>query len=332
MVRLRRVLLFAAPAAAMLVGCLGPAKPKLPLAGGTPSHVCAECHGAIYREWQASAHASAYSREEFRAASHDYTETDCLRCHVPRSLDSLTQAPVRAAHRNEGVNCESCHLAGDAYAAPVLFSSHASHGLLETDVLARSDFCGKCHEAIFAQWSGLSVPAAERKTCQECHMPVVRRKTVSGSAWHALHPRADTRHHGFARAPSTPEGPNITLDAALEQVSTKVVRGRVTVTNVSAHHSLPSGAFGFREIAVITALVDRYGVASAKRVHRFVAQKEKQGLAYGQPRTLSFRFEEPPDDATALEVRLVRSSYAGVEAVLHTQRLDLRRPTQRSGK
>jgi hypothetical protein len=302
---------------ATVLGCFNPPGTRLPLAGGTPSHVCGECHSAIYREWHGSAHASAYTREEFRVASRDYAETDCLRCHVPRSLDTVTGSPVRAAHRAEGVNCESCHLSGDAYAAPRLFSSHANHGLLKQEALAKSDFCGQCHEAIFEQWREARVPEGPRQTCQECHMPVVRRKTVSGSAWHLLHPRVDTRHHGFAMLKPEPGKPNVELVVALDHVSGSEVLGHVTVTNVSAHHSLPSGEFGFRELAVITALVDRYGIASVKQVDRFVAQK-KRWLPYGEAQTLPFRFAAPPRDAAALQVKLVRSSYAGVEAVLST--------------
>jgi hypothetical protein len=250
-------------------------------------------------------------------ASRGYAETDCLRCHVPRSLDTLTETPVRTARRTEGVNCESCHLSGDAYAAPTLFSSHANHGLLKHEALAKSDFCGQCHKAIFEQWRAARVPAGKRKTCQECHMPVVRRKTVSGSAWHLLHPRVDTRHHGFAMLKPEPGKPNVELTVTLDRVSGNEVAGQVTVTNVSAHHALPSGEFGFRELAVITALVDRYGVASAKQVERFVAQK-KRWLPYGEAQTLRFRFAAPPHDTAALQVQLVRSAYSGVEAVLGT--------------
>ncbi|KKK48129.1 hypothetical protein LCGC14_3148230, partial [marine sediment metagenome] len=92
-----------------LSGCaLGPKPSGHPIAGGSPSETCARCHGEIYAEWRASAHAAAYTRKEFQLATRQHQETDCLRCHIPASLDSLTEQPVRASHLAEGVNCESC--------------------------------------------------------------------------------------------------------------------------------------------------------------------------------------------------------------------------------
>ena len=71
-------------------------------------------------------------------------------------------------------------------------------------------------------------------------------------------------------------------------------------------------------------------LSQQKRIERFLAQK-KRVLAYAVPEVITLRFLDPPSDVEALEVKLVRSSHAGVEAVLHVQRLDLRRPPERSG-
>lgn len=306
-----------------LAGCFRKSRPALPHAGGTSAAACRECHEAIYQEWSRSAHAAAFTREEYRRASRDHPEGKCLRCHVPASLDRINEMPVRARHRDEGVTCEGCHLKGDAYAAPKQFTAYTDHPVVEEPLLVKSDFCGKCHEAIFKQWSDAPVKPAERKTCQQCHMAAVRRRTVSGSAWHRLHKRGEGRRHDFAMERPEPDKPHVTLAVALTKTSAEAVACTVTVTNVAAHHALPSGEFGFRELAVVAALVDRYGVASAKQVTRFVAQK-RSGLPFGEPRTIAVRFAEVPADVEALEVRLVRSSFSGVEAVLGEQRIALR--------
>ncbi len=311
-------------AAAASVGCVfGPKSNSLPMAGGTRSVRCAECHRAIYDEWRESAHAAAFVREEFRLATRQHQEKDCLRCHVPASLDRVSEAPVRTVHQEEGVNCEACHLAGDAYAAPEVFSSHSEHKTVVRPILAKSEFCGKCHEAIFKQWAEAAVERDQRKSCQQCHMPSVRRKTVSGSLWHMLHPKADTRRHHFAMVEPQEGKPNVTVQVAIVQATAEAVVGRATLTNVAAQHSLPSGEFGFRELALVVSLVDRYGVASAKQVERFLAQK-KRYLHYGKPQAVEFRFDRVPRDVEALDVRLIRSSFSGVEVVLHSERRKLR--------
>lgn len=309
--------------AGTLVGCHRERAMQMPHSGGTPSAVCGECHGAIYKEWKQSAHAAAYTREEFRLATKDHTEAGCMACHIPVSLEKLNGTPVRTEHKDEGVNCESCHLIGDAYAAPKRFSSYADHKIVENDLLVKSDFCGQCHEAIFRQWSDVTVGPDERKTCQECHMPAVPRRTVSGSLWHILHPKVDCRRHEFAMIRPKSVEKHVEMNVTLDEASTETVAGKVELTNTGAQHSLPSGEFGFREIAVVTALVDRYGVASAKQVERFVAQR-RHLLPYGKPQTVQFRFDTVPSDADAIEVRLVRSSFAGVEAIMAKHRGPLR--------
>ncbi len=207
--------------------------------------------------------------------------------------------------------------------APKQFSSYADHAVVENEFLTKSDFCGKCHKAVFQQWAEAPVPAAERKTCQDCHMPLVRRKTVSGSLWDLLHPTVEVRKHMDARPAPTPGHPNITMTLSIDEASAQTVCGSVTVTNMVAQHSLPAGEYGFREIAVIVTLVDRYGVASAKHVDRFVAQK-RTFLPYREPQVLPFRFEPVPADAQALKVQVVRSSYAGVQDVIAEEERPLR--------
>ena len=293
-----------------------------PIAGGSQSETCAECHGEIYNEWRTSAHASAYTREEFHLAARKHEETDCLPCHVPISLDSLTEQPVRTSHLEEGINCESCHLTGDTYAAPEIFSSYANHNVVVKKELAASEFCGKCHQSIFEQWSKVDVTSEQRKSCQDCHMPIIRRRTVAGSPWHKLHPKVDTRHHGFAMVKPEPGEANITVEVAFDRVSPEHLGGTITLTNVSAHHSLPSGEYGFRELAVVVALTDRYGVASAKQVVRFLAQKRKF-LGYRMAKVVDFSFDAVPADVEAIKVELLRSAFSGVEAVLYHERYSL---------
>jgi len=97
---------------------------------------------------------------------------------------------------------------------------------------------------------------------------------------------------------------NITVVAALTQVTTDVVAAEVTLTNVAAQHALPSGEGGFRELALVASLVDRYGVASAKRIEPFLAQK-KRVLAYGKPEVISLRFLDAPRRRRGINAKVI---------------------------
>ena len=130
---------------------------QMPHAGGTPSSACGQCHKAIYEECRQSPHANAFMNPEYVAATRQHRERECLRCHVPMSLDRLDQAPVRDKFHEEGVNCESCHLRDGTYVAPKLFTAHAPHRMAEDPVLYKSHFCGRCHRAALDQWSAAAV-------------------------------------------------------------------------------------------------------------------------------------------------------------------------------
>ncbi len=295
----------------------------VPYPDGTPAAACAPCHQEIWDEWRQSAHAQAFVQEEFRRATRDRQEDDCLRCHIPKSMDTLATGPVRTRFREEGVTCESCHLSGDGYTAPRRPTTFALHKVVVKGFMREAAFCGRCHEKIFKQWSAIAMAPKEKQTCQQCHMSAVHRKTIAGTRWRILHRKFDGRRHEFAVLPSAAGKPSVEVEVSLGEVSATRVAGRVTVSNTGAYHSIPGGAFGFREIAVISALVDRYGVASVKQVHRLLNRKGRD-LAYGQSKALPFRFEPVPQDAEALEVRVVRVSGKGLEGVLRTETFPLR--------
>ena len=160
-------------------------------------------------------------------------------------------------------------------------------------------------------------------------MPVVHRKTVSGEFWHRLHKKVDVRRHNFAMVKPASGKSNVTVQVATKTISPQRVTGTVTLANVAAHHSLPSGEFGFRELAVVISLTDRYGAASVKQVVRFLAQK-KTYLPYGQPKAGAFEFDSIPSDVETLDGKLVRSAFSGVETVLYHKTLPLR--AKASGK
>jgi len=155
-----------------------------------PAARCGECHDAIAEEWRASAHAAAFVSPLFRAASADAEFERCVPCHAPGALLFAPGRPAaRAALREEGVHCLACHLDARCPGAiespspdPAEFAMagpYPATGLVQPHpIVVRPDdhrsaaFCGRCHEGTYAEWQRAE---GRKPTCQECHMPPVRR-------------------------------------------------------------------------------------------------------------------------------------------------------------
>jgi hypothetical protein len=152
--------------------------------------LCRGCHPAVHRQWEDTAHASAF---QVLQASHQATNTLCLPCHtvgygLPTGFHDEISTPQLA-----GVQCENCH--GPA-------ADHAAN----PDDLARvprveiaSPLCGGCHTGYryptFEEWNQSAhapVTAAVApslrsgyesvlKSCGYCHSGAVRLAGVNGA-------------------------------------------------------------------------------------------------------------------------------------------------------
>jgi Cytochrome c554 and c-prime len=176
-------------------GCSPDVDPQV--AAGVPApEACASCHAVIAAEWEASSHARAWTSEAFRGASLDYTRAECLGCHAPQSLLVTEGRPaLRDDRREDGVDCQACHDHG---------CGRASEGGAErhpVSALHRSpELCGRCHGRA---WEEYQTYAAEgTPTCQECHMPAVRRNLtqpggVASALWVYFQEPVEQRRHTF---------------------------------------------------------------------------------------------------------------------------------------
>jgi len=219
---------------------------------------CERCHQEVYREWQSSGHSQAFTSEAFQRASSQARATSCNGCHAPAPIDETAPVLVRATHLDEGVTCLSCHLSTQPGAAPLTMRGPATrtspieiHPIVAEDPFYRSnELCGRCHELELSQWQAAEAPPGEPKeTCQECHMPSVRRKVESTHDEHgysaifvAMGRQQDLRRHGFA----VPEEASEWLGFTVEREAGRAV---VRVDN-RMPHDLPTGAFGRRVIRV----------------------------------------------------------------------------------
>ncbi len=166
---------------------------------------CRSCHDHIYRQYETSEHAQAFTNPLFQAQyfkevvpralrepAFRKEARRCIACHAPvvfMNNTGLLQTAAETRALETGVSCDFCHtLAGylpngdyqqnrsGKKQGPLMVNNHHSEysGWYEI-----SEFCGPCHnasnqqgvpvKATFSEWKASSF-AAERITCQECHM------------------------------------------------------------------------------------------------------------------------------------------------------------------
>ena len=145
---------------------------------------CRQCHQAVWEEWSQSMHAVSWTSPDVKAAfQHFGHDRKCESCHAPVPVfvsGVANPVELRAANREEGVGCLSCHLLPDGSVAARNSNPDAPCRPVATPELATSAQCAGCHRAIHDDWKQ-SKYAEEGKTCQSCHMPVEKSRSVGFS-------------------------------------------------------------------------------------------------------------------------------------------------------
>lgn len=289
------------------------------------SHQCSECHIEIYEEWKDSPHAKSFSNPAFREAAYNYQFEFCLGCHAPESVyipvspggQTVPTGPVpRHNKREEGVNCNGCHLTEDCKLAGPL-KARAPHPVSNVhDLYKRSVLCGTCHRGTFTGWQALSIK--DKKSCQECHMSDSERKLIQDAPWRWLYRNKATRRHTFSsedglKAVKAP----VNIELKEIGVSGPDVVGVVELENSSVPHSIPTGDYGYREAALIIETVDASGKKTLIKEESFFTETGT-ALEYGKRKDIAFSFPSGLiREGSHLEISLVRRSFDGtVKAVL----------------
>ncbi len=308
-------------AAIVIAGCVAGGYEHLTLVEDVaPSaEQCGECHVAIFEEFRASAHAEAWVRPAFVAATSEHRLVECLGCHAPATVFTEGVPVLRSARREEGVTCVSCHLQDCAHAGPAPASLPARpHPVVpEQQIFLASELCGTCHEGTFAEWQ--RAPDLGKRSCQDCHMPRVTRTLtqatdVLSSALVALEDEFPGRRHTFQLdAVANFE------DALRVEIRSRVrERGAVSVALSLENrlpHLIPTGDFGFRRVRVTFAGLDRAGAVVATRDWELFKELG-EALALGEPRTFTASL---PPEATALRVSVATGKESGPDVVFFQQ-------------
>jgi nitrate/TMAO reductase-like tetraheme cytochrome c subunit len=277
---------------------------------------CARCHGEVFREWQGSAHARAWTSESFARVTADHRADACLGCHAPAPLGAAGEIALRSDHRAEGVTCVSCHLdVRPGHERLAMRGPHPPttpievHAIVVDPLFLSPELCGTCHTAVLEEWEASAArsgaPRAEMETCQHCHMPEVRRTIESynpelrySALIVALGDPVDGRRHLFA----VPEDAGEDVRLRAERLGTGV---RVTVEN-HLPHAIATGGFGTREARL---LLRSGAVERVTRLRRALGEQ----IAAGATRT--FEFVSVPRESP-VEIALERRAHDGAyEAV-----------------
>ena len=221
---------------------------------------CKDCHIDIYNEWVKSPHAKAFTSNTFRKATHNYEFTSCLGCHVPEPTFTTPPLKSRNIFREEGVTCSSCHLEESKMTGPIEPTGKlAPHPMgVAEDRYRNSEFCGRCHEGTFKEW--LEVDAENKHTCQECHMPSIKRKITQSKDFIskmivAMEKEVLQKQHTFGVYKKVPDIEPFGVTVKKEG---EIIR---LILKNNIPHALPTGDFGFRMV-----IVDIFSVKSNDKV------------------------------------------------------------------
>ncbi len=275
--------------------------------GSPGSKECSECHIDIYNEWAESTHSGSYSSEVFRVATNNYEYKFCLGCHIPetifKSLQKSTSVEVdddlqkleneeivaRSHNLGDGVNCQGCHLTQDCKLAGPHegVAPHPTEKIEE--FYKRSDLCGVCHKDTFEEYLIYKVEGDE--TCQECHMPTVKRKLIQNEPWQKIHVRKEGKAHTFSVSSAMKKKKDF-IDLKFTEINNdnNQITGNVEIINSKVSHSIPTGKYGYREILLLINLKDNLGRVIKSRQESMFVELDTQ-LKPGEKKIYNFAFD-----------------------------------------
>lgn len=293
------------------------------------SKKCGDCHIDIYNEWAASMHAKSYISEEFKISTNDYEFKFCLGCHVPETIFKSDMADSsikefaedeikpRAHNLKDGVDCRSCHLTMDCTIAGP-HSGIGPHPIEKKEELyRRSDFCGRCHIQTFKEYS-MYAENDQEKTCQDCHMPAVKRKLIQDNPFQILHIRKEGKAHTFSSSDAMKSNEGfIELSFADLKSENNKIKGILRIMNTMVSHSIPTGKYGYREVLLKINIKNNLGeIIKSKQESMFVEMgtqlKPKEKRIY----PFEFDIDYKKSEIKELEAVVFRTDFNRVNKTL----------------
>lgn len=249
---------------------------------------CKSCHPAIWREWEKSMHAQAWSDEIYQAAVKQVAnrEKSCDPCHAPEPIlvTGIGKMPkLRTVQRESGVSCLVCHLdSNGAMQGPPASAETNFHANITNPIYkSPTKLCATCH-------GQPSVPehdqvssflessfATEKKSCATCHMPVVNRVQSIAS-----YERIKGRKHTWLGSRSVSQLKN----AATLKVEFANKKATLVLQN-RAGHLLPGGT-----LRIIVLDITHFAPDGTQRQKKqvLISEKSKNRLKPDEKRTSVF--------------------------------------------
>ena len=292
------------------------------------SQKCGHCHIDIYKEWTGSTHSKSYINEEFRVATNNYEYDFCIRCHAPETVftslendtgdnieNSVTPSTnneivARDYNLKDGVDCQGCHLTVDCeFSGP--HDGISPHPLKKNEEFYRtSELCGTCHVDTFEEYLTYAGNGND-ETCQDCHMPAVRRKLIQDEPWQKLHKKKEGKAHTFSVSSAMKKKKDF-IDLKFTEINkdNNQITGSVEITNTKVNHSIPTGKYGYREVLLLINLKDNLGrIIKSKQESMFVELNTQ--LKPGEKKIYNFVFDLNGKDnwVNELEAIILRTNF-----------------------
>ena len=299
------------------------------------SVACGGCHVDIYIEWLRSSHAKSYIGKNFRISTSNYEFKFCLGCHVPETIfapqnqdpDDKTEINVfglindkivpRSHNLEDGVDCQVCHLTADC----TLAGPHegiSPHPIEKKEELyLKSDLCGTCHVDTFKEYLNY-IEAGNDETCQDCHMPAVRRKLIQDEPWQKLHVRKDGKAHTFSIQSALKYSKDfIKLTFTDIKYNSNQIKGNVEVLNTKVNHSIPTGKYGYREILLLVNLKNSFGgIIKTWQESMFLELKTQLKPREKRVYSFSFDIDDDKNEVEKIEAILFRTNFNRTDKTL----------------
>ena len=238
---------------------------------------CGKCHVEIYREWEKSNHAQAWTKPIFDETTYEHQTKSCLNCHAPVTVFTSGAEPVlRNFNREEGVSCLTCHLFEGAQHGPLEVGAATPHAVSAPDPFYRSaELCGTCHRHTFETWQEHRNVDRQQRVCQECHMPQVKRKMTQATgmlsaAIVALHQEHELRRHTFSAEPL------VEFEGAVALTAQRVERSLELRLRNGLPHAIPTGGYGYRHAQLTVELKSSEGEVVQRLTRDFLRDLQTQ--------------------------------------------------------
>ncbi|GAB6072229.1 multiheme c-type cytochrome [Venenivibrio stagnispumantis] len=236
---------------------------------------CSDCHTEIYNQWKESRHAVSWISEHYKKASGNYTEV-CISCHVPYEITAYEKPKSRDFHREDGINCASCHFKDSTKSMHGPYDVFSPpHPSTKDELYTKADICSGCHQETFKQWKTASV----ERSCQECHMPAKEGKLIQKFPFNLMHASKPVHDHSF-KVP-TPKKDFFDIQITKQDKNLNLV-----VINKKIPHNIPTGDNGNPKYYIdVSFLKDKQIVYTDSAM---ITKKENEAIPYNQPREISF--------------------------------------------